>query len=203
MKVIIYSLPDNSVVLGNIVHETGEYSYGIRKHIESGKSEPEALNLAGEQGLEDLPQGTTFRIGDTVNLPGGQEDGRYDRLFYNAKVIDPITEKIVTDVYGWTDALPGDQIDEDITKSAKIAHVYRRANREKLMAPLDKEEGYASTTPERKAIIAGLKQDILNANAQAQTNIDDAANPTAIREVLLTAGMVQPDPVSGNLIPIL
>jgi len=92
--------------------------------------------------------------------------------------------------YAWDDSNPESFIGIDLPKAKLIAHDIRRVDRENKLVPLDREEGYATTTSTRKSEIVTEKNAILDANATVQTDIDNAANETALRTVLTNAGIV-------------
>jgi hypothetical protein len=89
----------------------------------------------------------------------------------------------------WDDSNPEDFVGVNLTKAKEIAHNMRRAKRQEQMDPLDKEESFVSTTPERKAQIISEKQAILSDNAIIQSDIDNAADESALRSVLSAASI--------------
>jgi len=90
----------------------------------------------------------------------------------------------------WDDSNQESFIGLNIPKAKLIAHDLRRIEREKKLAPLDKEEIFVTTATTRKAEIATEKTAILDANALVQTDIDAAANETELRAVLTGAGII-------------
>ena len=84
----------------------------------------------------------------------------------------------------WDDSNPEDFIGIDLTKAKQIAHGMRRVDREVKLIPLDREEGFVTTTATRKTEIISEKQSILDSNAAMQTDIDEALDEAALRTAL-------------------
>ena len=89
----------------------------------------------------------------------------------------------------WDDSNPENFIGTNLAKAQAIAHGMRRDDRESKLAPLDKEQGYASTNQARKDTILIEKMDILDSNALAQIDIDAASDETVLRSILNNAGI--------------
>ena len=96
-----------------------------------------------------------------------------DRLFRNA----------------WDDSNLEDFIGLNLDKAKVIAHDMRRGDRETQLTPLDREEGFVTTTETRKTEIITEKQTILDVNAAMQTDIDGVSDETALRAVMGAAGL--------------
>lgn len=132
---------------------------------------------ADEIMAKDVPNDSTnVRMATIAEVPS-------DRLFRDA----------------WDDSNPEPVIGVNVAKAKEIAHNVRRMRRQEQLAPLDAEEGFVTTTEQRKATIALEKQAILDANAGVQTAIDAAidevatpvvADASAIKSVLSAAGML-------------
>jgi len=84
----------------------------------------------------------------------------------------------------WDDSNEGNTVGINAGKAGDIAHGRRRTKREEQLAPLDKEQNFASVTASRKTAIKEAKLAILGDNADVQTSIEDAvaANDVAAIE---------------------
>jgi len=152
---------DESVILAGTVLKINSFYHMA---IVEQKLSPEEVGIIENNQLELLP----FRIITTAELP-------QDRIFRGA----------------WDDSNSEDFIGLNLVKAQAIAHEMRRADRETKMIPLDKEDGFASTSQSRKDAILIEKQVILDANAVMQIDIDLASNESMLRTALINAGIFQ------------
>ena len=90
----------------------------------------------------------------------------------------------------WDDSNRENFIGTNLVKAQVIAHNIRRIDREVKLSPLDKEEGYASTTQSRKDAILAEKNNILSENSTLQTDIDKTKTESSLRKKLKDAGII-------------
>lgn len=159
----------NASILGKVTRET------LQSEGESDTDFHNRSSSAISDALWDMPKFLDFI--QNKDVPAGATNARQitvaelpeDRLFRGA----------------WDDSNPESFIGVDLTKAKLIAHNVRRTDREDKMEPLDREGGFASTSATRKSEIATEKQDILDANAMVQTDIESCADEVAIRTILV------------------
>lgn len=118
---------------------------------------------------------------EAITLPLVIVDG-VGKIDYNAKPSQHSNKAVIV-------PKAPDTININLGKAKLIAHDMRRTDRDIRLAPLDREEGFATTTEIRKTEIISEKQVILDANAAVQVDIDGALDGAALRSVLGTAGM--------------
>jgi hypothetical protein len=91
MKVIKYIFGDGRVQLGLISRKDGEYVSIIRKLIEQGVAEEQAISFAANTAIKNLKAKKgyenaeiTWKLIDSSNLPDGKSDGTFDSTFQEA-----------------------------------------------------------------------------------------------------------------------
>lgn len=182
---------DQAVIeVGMIYYESGDLDETVQPFVDSLGLDAGILAYANILIALNGYTGITPRVVDTADLPGGNGGLGFDKTLYRITGKDDMD--IEFDYCGWTDSIPGSQVDIDMVNpngAKAIGHLYRRVHRERLLAPLDKEERYASTTPARRDEIVLEKQAILNDNAATQTAIDAATTEAELRAALAGAGI--------------
>lgn len=110
-----------------------------------------------------------WRIGDSTDLPGGNADGTYDRLFFHA----------------FTDANPGNAVDVDMAKAEAIAHKVRKIARDMEMIPFD----IKANIPGESASAEASRQLVRDRNAVIKTDVTAAAGAgyAALKTAVLNA----------------
>lgn len=147
MKCIIYTTVEGSARIGCFEREDGKENLGM------------ALTTPEEHAAAIVakdPELASWRIGDSVDLPGGNPDGTYDRLFFPEFI----------------DSNPGNQVDVDMAKALARTHVMRRLARSAEMAPLDVQ----ATIPGQAVAAEASRQVVRDRNAQIQADLTAAAS---------------------------
>lgn len=166
MKIIIYKKLDGTISMSQISYRDGSLSWGITNRINDGMSEKESLEFEAHKAMKKMENGTTFRIGNTTDFPGGSADGLFDCTFFNA----------------FTDDHPGAQVDIDIPRAKDVAHTIRRNDRAEKMEPLDR---YASV-PAMFTEIEAERQVVRDSNAAVQIGIDAANTVELLKDQINT-----------------
>lgn len=200
-KRIVFTSSDGSV--GVIIPAPGE----IARRTEAVKASLSRLaidTVSALPDLEEMPQEEiTAAIEAEYNTLLAATDMSEDRFIAEiaakdtpADAVNPrtitVAELPASRLFrnAWDDSNPEDFVGVNLAKAQEIAHDKRRANRDELMAPLDKEAGFMSTTPARRTAIDDEKQAILDANAGVQTAIDAAADAAELETILGAASMI-------------
>lgn len=160
MRCVVYKMADGSAKVGRICNEAGK------------------LCAPSEEALLKHLDGIVARNGDILgyrfaehtDLPGAEGNHGYDATFRNA----------------FTDDKPGKQVDVDMPKAKDIAHTHRRRQRDELMAPLDTK----STIPSEAVAAEAARVVVRSTNSETQVSIDAAADPVALKQVMVDKGLV-------------
>lgn len=163
MRFILYTLTDGSARIDRFMREDGQFTSGIRRRIEGGMSEEQAISEVAEK---HKPDGATWRVADSSELPGGREDGYYDNTFVAA----------FCDQKG--------KIKVDMPKARGIHRDRLRELRKPLFAALDIQFGQALSREDFKSARAiDIKRQALR-DVTADPEIEAADSPEVLAKVI-------------------
>lgn len=82
-------------------------------------------------------------------------------------------------------AINAGKLEVNLVKAKEIQHTRRRANRDELLSPLDREGLFVTTNATRKTSIRSEKLIIMNDNAVIQLAIDAATSIEELKVVII------------------
>jgi len=185
MKTFIYVRESDLAVMGvgMIYLPDGNLTDGPKQLVQQLGEDAGIIAWANKH----KPTGCIARVVSTADLPGnGLPDATYDKTFFGAVEIN--ADGTATEHRGWTDALPGAQVDVDLPVAKSITHMRRRAKRAEEFKPLD--EIISKNIPGTDLTAAEAnRQAVRDRYAVMQTDIDSATTADELKTVIEIEGI--------------